>query len=648
MRAERISIFIVVLVVLVALAVPASRKYALIGFEHLSPVAERSVWTGIANPVVHGPKSKEQLAREHPKDYLLRLGVALRSKDESQDKAFDVLLRDFPNEPSVYALAMMSDKYSDVDAPNRIEEWGITPESAAKSYADIQKAPWRTARKSRKDESASLLRLLALLDAGSRIDPDNGFFKYRRAVCLFALHRDKEALEAVHQAAASPVFTGYRDIAAKAIDRLWDARGGFDPVNRSNAYFLLDGLQSKERNVAKIIQHIAYTRIKTGDADGGVRLAMHQMAVGHQMATNATEFMSAFMGIALVQIGAGALDPMADLDKIKDRATRQKLSERGERRKRELEFLKTHGYHEEAAELGKWTRDRDRIVGAIHTHLDAKGPGSTDDLIRTLSVFSQSYRTGVRLLAMCVLALAVWLVAGTLGLWKRFDGVWDRRAAVAAVALAILPLGVMVELLLEAVTDPVRGFGAVFGAFVDSATKTDYVSSKLGIKMGSTMWLHWTLIGIALGCLVVGLVLAFRRSAMPGKRPMIPARLLLAAYAAVFALVIENAHGAMWSSYDAAGAVTWSYLIWPALLLAAYSLFRAFNCRFSCVKQSFPATFIATLRYGAVLAAAVFMIAYAALMPVTVVIGARADTLARAQASREATVIRNAASNVGR
>lgn len=148
--------------------------------------------------------------------------------------------------------------------------------------------------------------------------------------------------------------------------------------------------------------------------------------------------------------------------------------------------------------------------------------------------------------------------------------------------------------------------------------------------------------GIMLACFIMGIVLAFRNSRRDGKRVTISVGWLIVGYAAVFGMVVEKAYGGHSSTFDMMGSVDWSYLIWPTVLLLGYSLFRAIICRFSRVRQSFPATFVATLRYGSVLAAAVFAIAYAVLMPITVLSGARADTLVRNMPANEAAAIHDA------
>jgi hypothetical protein len=140
-RVEKVSLLIVAFVLLLMLAIPALRIFFVASIHSLAPTGDRNIWVGRADPEIAGPKSDAQLTRENPRDYLLRLGIAVSSKYEDSDRAFNSLIHDFPHEPSAYALAMNAPVYHNFDF-ERVEQYGVTPEIAAKEYKEMMKSPW--------------------------------------------------------------------------------------------------------------------------------------------------------------------------------------------------------------------------------------------------------------------------------------------------------------------------------------------------------------------------------------------------------------------------------------------------------------------------------------------------------------------------
>jgi hypothetical protein len=353
--------------------------------------------------------------------------------------------------------------------------------------------------------------------------------------------------------------------------------------------------------------------------------------------------MDALLGIAHFELAAAALDPLCDMTVIKDKAERRRLSDSNLRLRRSFDFLTSHGYVAEAGLLKRWARDCDRLSDALRKSMDATGPGSTTEFLTVSSVYVQAFRNGARLLTICGLAFLLWLVTGLFTYRKRFDGLWDRRAAMSASLIAALPLAVILELFVEGATDPARGMSTLMGNLLDAMSGDHVMSKMLGISFARVaVPLHWSLVVVMMGCGIIGLIVALRRASKQGRLISIPAAALIPAYVALFGLIAEDSYNSHLSSRDVVGAVDWRCLIAPLVLLVIYGTFRAASWSFGQARQSGPMVFLATLRYGSALVAAIFAVAYAVLLPVTVIDSRRAENMSHTLGRAEASVIHNA------
>lgn len=142
----------------------------------------------------------------HPEDFLLQFADAIvvsSTEGSSTSDATIQRLRDlaqrFPDSPSLYANILRFAARDQVRVERDEERW-LTGDPAPQTKP-VVKEPCNTPEQ------------LAAFDRdaveGERLDPDNAYFPFMRAVGLFAAHRDNDALAALQSAARKPTWIEY-------------------------------------------------------------------------------------------------------------------------------------------------------------------------------------------------------------------------------------------------------------------------------------------------------------------------------------------------------------------------------------------------------------------------------------------------------
>lgn len=619
MRLEKVSLIIVGVVVVIALAVPFWRGLAGSQLRQTMPWSATNAWSGDINPSIPGPhpKTDSQLLKERPNDFLLRLALAQELYDSSSERfktrrgqrAVRGLMRDFPKQGVVYVLAASLPQYADVDILVRKEGGGIVQEQHVDPIPPTRKQLDR------------LEGRIRLLDQAIAADPGNGWFHYQKTIYLYSLHRDAEAMRVVHLSAIAPRFTDYTDILARAMDRLCDLRGGFDPERRETKITVIPfPIFAETRETARITGHLAYAKIGQGNTDKGIAIALDQATAGYNMMRHSPTLIHALVGRALLAIGAAALDQT----EVKPSTPE---ADRAARLAHYTRFLIDHGHSREAAILRNQWNMSERVVKSFRGYIDTEMTADNNALLYYPAVFDAA----TSVLAIALMCAIGWGVGALLTARRRTDRLWDRRAGVTSFLLAALVLAPgIVTLIMRA-------------GFWPNVFDPDL--SEAGLLR---VYLLLIPLGVGLAALLSGAALMLLRAPAEGKNRQMPVWSLLIAYlsaagglvylACRFIDISLRSYFFVW----VVGNSPVIMILYPITALLVYGLIRVAQSRFGRVRGSAVLTFASTIRYGSALAVGIFAVAYICLLMMTAHYGARADVAARQSMSSEAAFIRGA------
>ena len=631
MRVEKISLIVVAVCAVIVLAGPFRRSLALRQIEQTMPGRESSIWDCI-DPTVPNPhaKTNAQLLKEHPKDFLLRLALAQQEFEfamsagskaaRRSEQAVGELLRDYPRRGVVYVLAMELPAYADVDVPKRFESGGITPEEAASWWKDEARSRGKHAvlpTKPTEKQMGGVRRCIALMDDAIAADPGNGAFHYQKALYLFALHSDSEALREIHLAAVAPRFTDYTDVRARSVDHLLDLRGGFDPDKRAGSKGAIGcHYYVPVRDVTKISAHLARQEIQRGNIDRGVRAVLDLTNLGYNMARHAPTLTHGLSGRAQMVIGTSAFD-LAFRPKMKSQEAQSAAllaHYKG--------FLADHGYRREAELLGKQWQETDRLG----KEFQAFAQGECVDRIVGLYRYPVVFATAAGMLTILLIFCPVWAISCMLTMRGGARDFWDRRAAVTS--------GLLLTLILSPVVVDLVSTRNWFSFFLEPVrTRPVFLLIPLGVMAFA---------------LLAGLVVMLRRTPNEGANRRMPTAALLIAYLAALgglaylAHVVNNLPDTNSFFQPLLNVSTALMLLGPTAAIILYAVLRAAQSRFGRVRRSSPLTFIATLRYSSAIAVGLFAAIYVCTLLLTAHYAVKADVAARAEIVGEASIVQRA------
>lgn len=625
MRVEKGAFVVVLLVAAVVLAVPFLRGFAYSQIRQSLPGSGAKAGADVVKPSIPSfhPISDAQLVKEHPRDFLLRLALAEDHKndpigsidDVAVKSATDSLLHIYPRRGVVYIVAARLPEYSDVKIPQRKEEYGVTPEESDKLW-DHPKPPTR-------EQLDGVRRCVALMDWAIAADPNNGWFHYVKAGYLYGLHRDKEAMAEVHLAAIAPRFTDYTDMRIRASNHLADLRGGFDPVSRANkSAFIGYAMLSQMRATARVAANLACLDIRHGNKDQGIREALDIAAIGDKMTRDASTFMQAMVGHAILDLGAGALNTDLDFKNMSMEAQRAAELSAYER------MLTAHGYSKEAADLARQWRRCDAASSVMRRSCNA---GEIN--FQMLLYYVVAFTASATVLPAVIILVIGWGIASLFTAKGGAGTLWDRRAGVTTWFLACLVIAPIIALLVKTPSYEGELVAALIGGESPSPIGPSIV---LGIAAA-----------VVLVSLLVGLALMLMRRPKDDENRRMPAVPLLIAY---LSLVSGLAY-LIFAATSFAGSETFlgsvarnmrpALIVLPVVAILAYALLRALQFRFGRVRRKAPFVFAATARYAMATASGLLALFYLCLILMTAFLGVRADAYARKSALHEAAVIRS-------
>ena len=203
----------------------------------------------------------------------------------------------FGNSPSLYANILRYEASGEIRVRHHLEQYTaggepVTPEvleTARRFKAEGFSQPVYAAF----DRDA---------EAGERLDPDNAYFPFMRAVGLFGAQRDGEAVAAMERASRKPHWREYYNDELKGQWKLQDASS----VNNSalfhsvSAMGLLFPQYAQMRAAVRVIIHKAITAEQAGNVREGLELRECALRLGSLMRADSANIIAALVGNAIV------------------------------------------------------------------------------------------------------------------------------------------------------------------------------------------------------------------------------------------------------------------------------------------------------------------------------------------------------------
>lgn len=250
-------------------------------------------WVRGADP--QPKEARQRLLRQamarHPDDWQLQFGgIMVRPSNHIQDELRALSAR-FPDQPALQAHLL------------RHSCWHVAPRhrpEVALAVGNTPPQPLPTERPS----AAAWAEYDRTAAEGERLDPDNAFFPYMRAVGLFGIGRDAEALAAVARAADKPRWDDYGWDQTQARWRvLRDAFGEQTAFTRGMDDLAIPSPHLTPQRVAA--QMAVYYAVRAEQADRreeGHRIRQALLRHGGRMREQSSSLMGNAVGIAIEKV----------------------------------------------------------------------------------------------------------------------------------------------------------------------------------------------------------------------------------------------------------------------------------------------------------------------------------------------------------
>lgn len=230
------------------------------------------------------------VAESNPNDYLIQYAAASSGVSSSAGQLQNLrdLTRRLPNTPSLYAnilrIAML--RSVRLDRP----ESGLLI-GQAKPFED-HRPPSTPAALAAFDQDAA---------AGERLDPDNAYFPFMRAVGLYAAHKDAAARAAIHRAGTKSHWNEYFTDEAHAFWSLHEKAFGDDTAlwHVSEAAAIMLPQYVGLHLAARVATYQAMQDEQAGRVAEGVSLRRDLMRCGSLMRAQSTLTIGSIIGIAI-------------------------------------------------------------------------------------------------------------------------------------------------------------------------------------------------------------------------------------------------------------------------------------------------------------------------------------------------------------
>ena len=235
-------------------------------------------------------QTRQEFVQSHPDDYPVQLAGQTDLQKQSQVQYARGLVSRFPNNPSLRAnilryatqneihLARPDERLLEVNpTPHNEESRTLPPTAAASAAYDADAA------------------------AGERLDPDNAYFPFMRAVGLFAAHRDDAGVAEIKRAGQAHLWQEYNVDEVEGRWRISEAvYGGKEGISRmAFAASLVFPHYQQLRAAARLVTAKAVQAELDGRPEEGLALRVSLAHCGDLMRAQSTSFIGSLVGVAI-------------------------------------------------------------------------------------------------------------------------------------------------------------------------------------------------------------------------------------------------------------------------------------------------------------------------------------------------------------
>lgn len=256
----------------------------------------------------------KQLAARFPDDVRVLAVVAERLTPREATRALDVAIARFPNEPWLMAKRL-----------RQTASW-LEDDRVA---GELEKGEPLHRLTATLDELAAAI---SVAERGGKLEPENCYFDWMVAWLLFAAHRDREALAALHTGAGKPRYDGHF---REEIEARMHAFSRWRPLlleerrmdNMSDSPF---SELAKWRHTARLAVWEAAQAENAGDHARALEIYAGLGQLGARLREGSYIIIEALVAIAIEIIARGGVGTQRQLSDV-ERAALQKLPDRGDR-----------------------------------------------------------------------------------------------------------------------------------------------------------------------------------------------------------------------------------------------------------------------------------------------------------------------------
>jgi hypothetical protein len=262
-----------------------------------------AIWPGyLADTSADAERALRAVANRHPDDYPIQLAQAIREADALPDRSasrwegymqrLHALTPKFPDSPSLYANLL------------RLATRGAVRLNRPEEEAQVTDDPnLRNVRNAARSSAAALAQFDQDAAAGERLDPENAYFPFMRAVGLFAAHRDADAIAALRRAADRPRWEEYYGDEVEGEWRMQEEAFGDHGVlpRVASSAMILFPQYAQFRGAGRVAMAKAIEAEQEGAAEG-VAIRHAVMECGSRMRVQARPLIGAMVGVALTRV----------------------------------------------------------------------------------------------------------------------------------------------------------------------------------------------------------------------------------------------------------------------------------------------------------------------------------------------------------
>jgi len=260
-------------------------------FDYISP-HDPAAYTGLA---AFDRKRVQTVLARHPHDFPLQMGAVMPYSTGGlfARESLRALIPRFPDTPSLYANLLRCD----ASGPVRLER----PEIDALTGEQPGKSSYRPV-----PTPADLASYDRTAATGERLDPDNAYFPFMRAVGHFAAHRDAVGLAALRRAGTKPIWKEYYHDEAAGRQHLHAEAFGSKSAIQQAAFMVMTLLPQYTD-----LTHAAYLAVskaaayeQSGDPNSGLAVRQSLTHLGGLMRVQSTTLVGTERGIRIAEIAA--------------------------------------------------------------------------------------------------------------------------------------------------------------------------------------------------------------------------------------------------------------------------------------------------------------------------------------------------------